>query len=734
MACGVTSKGTVGATPGEATRKPPTSSRTDESATVVENPSQRARNPTEVSIANEPVDLIARKDMADSVRSKFSDIFEVERNKAICTDFEHIPFERFSDEVDTVGCLSTKKSLEFYRALNASPYVLDIIENGHHSVFSEEVKGYEFKNNGSFKKHIDFAVPELLKLIKTGRVEIVQEKPEFINPLHVVDQVVKKRLILDCSYLNNFIEVPAFKYEDHKAGLCYFKKGGYMINFDLKDGYNQILIHKDFRKYLSFQFEYKGKVIYARYVCGCFGLKDLPYVFTKIFRPLIKHWRACGIPVVQFLDDGWACFRSLTYAESGSEHIRKDLLRLGAVWSIKKCEWVPTQKLDWIGFTWDCSEGTLRVKEKRILKILSTCEKLISMDRASARVLASFTGQIISMMPVVGDLSRFHTRFSQIAIAEAETWDSQIALGSDIRAEVNFWKENVQSLNVRYVFEVQVPKRYLSVFGDASSSGCGSFISGTDDVAARLFSPEECEKHSTWRELENLRFSIESLSPFLTGKNVKFLTDSQSAQRIMKCGSMKHDCHDIAKKAHDICVRNGISLDVEWISRNDNEIADQISREPEILDTDDWGLSWEFFHFLEKRYKPFSLDGFANSYNNKVDRFYSLYHVPGSSGVDAFSFDWNLEFTLLVPPVSIIGRVLQHLYLCRAEGILVVPCWPSSYFWPMLINEFSPYIQDILKVKGSNILVQGYNQNSLLGSGEFKGFMLIVHLDCSKSV
>ena len=100
---------------------------------------------------------------------------------------------------------------------------------------------------------------------------------------------------------------------------------------------------------------------------------------------------------------------------------------------------------------------------------------------------------------------------------------------------------------------------------------------------------------------------------------------------------------------------------------------------------------------------------------------------------DAFSFNWEGEFILLVPPVSIIGRVLQHLELCEGKGVLIVPCWPSSYFWPILINDFANYVQDILKVKGLNILIHGYNQNSLLGSNQFHGFMLVIKLDCSKS-
>ena len=174
---------------------------------------------------------------------------------------------------------------------------------------------------------------------------------------------------------------------------------------------------------------------------------------------------------MQFLDDGWACFSSLREALVGSEHIRKDLLRFGAIWSIKKCCWEPVQELDWIGFTWNCEDGTLKIKESRVVKIINTCKALLA-------TLASFTGLIIPMIPVVNDLARFYTRFSQMAVVDAFSWDSLIMLKN---AEINYWLKNIQSKNVNYIFEVEIPKNPTVIKGDASSSGCGTFIQGVEN-------------------------------------------------------------------------------------------------------------------------------------------------------------------------------------------------------------------------------------------------------------
>jgi hypothetical protein len=135
----------------------------------------------------------------------------------------------------------------------------------------------------------------------------------------------------------------------------------------------------------------------------------------------------------------------------------------------------------------------------------------------------------------------------------------------------------------------------VSIKGDASASECGSFIEGTSIVAARLFSPEERLEHSTWRELANIHFRLEALLPYIKVSNVKFLTDTQSAQRILCSRSMKPSCHTFAKITFDFCFQNSIVFDVGWLPREDNKQAILISRQPEILDTDDWAISHEFF-------------------------------------------------------------------------------------------------------------------------------------------
>jgi len=92
------------------------------------------------------------------------------------------------------------------------------------------------------------------------------------------------------------------KYEDWKVALAYFTKGSYMFSFHLKSGYHHVKISQKYQTYLGFSWkasDSENEVFYGFTVLP-FGLSTAPYVFTKLLKPLEKHWRLQGICMVIF--------------------------------------------------------------------------------------------------------------------------------------------------------------------------------------------------------------------------------------------------------------------------------------------------------------------------------------------------------------------------------------------------------------------------------------------------
>ena len=287
------------------------------------------------------------------------------------------------------------------------------------------------------------------------------------------------------------------------------------------------------------------------------------------------------------------------------------------------------------------------------------------------------------------------------------------------------------TLNYRLIADVGPPSVVNVIEGDASSTGLGSTLN-RESMAARIFSEEERETHSTYRELSNIHYSLLSFVPMIKNSSVKFLVDSQSAARIVKTSSMKEDLQWFATEIFHICFKNNVALKVDWVPRSQNTLADWASREADLIDIEDWGLTNSFFRILDNRHGPFTLDAFGNSYNAKCPRFYSLFHSPASLGTDALTHNWHGENVLLVPPVNAIGPALCHLQTCKAKGVLVAPKWPSSYFWPLLLNRFHRFTTEVRVFKGKHVLCHGFNKNSILGSPDFEGEVISVAIDCTK--
>ena len=88
------------------------------------------------------------------------------------------------------------------------------------------------------------------------------------------------------------------------------------------------------------------------------------------------------------------------------------------------------------------------------------------------------------------------------------------------------------------------------------------------------------------------------------------------------------------------------------------------------------------------------------------------------------------ENCLVVPPVSLIARAIHYLHVSRTIATIVVPFWPSSFFWPIISGNFSRFVVDC-KCFGATALEQGRNTNWFLGSDKFTGFILAVHMKFS---
>ena len=129
---------------------------------------------------------------------------------------------------------------------------------------------------------------------------------------------------------------------------------------------------------------------------------------------------------------------------------------------------------------------------------------------------------------------------------------------------------------------------------------------------------------------------------------------------------MKKDLNNVALDIYALCIQHGIHLSVDWVPRNQNQLADDLSKLP---DWDDWGIHTRIFRLLNSTYGPFTIDVYASNVTKKLPRFYSKYWCGGTLGVDGLAFDWGGEVCWWVPPPLTWWLTLSHMPECAEQKV-----------------------------------------------------------------
>ncbi|XP_011405606.1 PREDICTED: uncharacterized protein LOC100639089 [Amphimedon queenslandica] len=435
-----------------------------------------------------------------------------------------------------------KQHLPYWRdVLNPSTYILDIIENGYRLPFVSMPPTYSASNHSSTRNNVEFVTESVSELVKNGCARLVAQNQLFCK----------------------------FKYEDFRTALDYFEEDAYLFTFDLKSGYHHIDIHVEHQSYLGFQWKDQFYV----FTVLPFGLSTACYIFTKVLRPVVKHIRALGIRLVLYLDDGLVSVKaSETHSISVSRLVEEIITKAGLVINREKSKFTPSKQAAWLGFDIDLALGEIRVSRDKLHTLKILLHSINEETLIPVRVIASIVGKIISMSLVLGDIARLRTRCLYSVILSRSSWSDHVMIMPEARDELSFRVNNIDSFNGRKVW--RAPAAVPVVYSDASDTGFGSYtVAHGDDIAHGQWTPLESHKSSTWRELRAVTLTLGAFAPRLSDHRV---------------GSGKEELQAEAIAIFKLAAHYNILIEPEWLPREQNEVADYLSR---IVDYDDWGLS-----------------------------------------------------------------------------------------------------------------------------------------------
>lgn len=138
------------------------------------------------------------------------------------------------------------------------------------------------------------------KFLQAGIIEISPtQSKDYLSNFFTIQETTKRRPILDCQQINNYIQCHHFKMEGVPALREIIERNDFICKLDLKDAYVVTPIHPNSKKYLTFQ----NQGIVYQYKTLAFGMSVSPRVFSKMMQFAIEPLRQQGIRLVYYLDD-----------------------------------------------------------------------------------------------------------------------------------------------------------------------------------------------------------------------------------------------------------------------------------------------------------------------------------------------------------------------------------------------------------------------------------------------
>ena len=132
-----------------------------------------------------------------------------------------------------------------------------------------------------------------------------------------------------------------------------------------------------------------GKLRFFSFKVLPFGLSSACFCFTKLVRPLVKRWRSMSHCCFVFLDDRISGHLERVSASAASLLHLKDLELGGLKLNREKSMLELMQVGQWLGFVIDTIKMQFRDPPKKIAKLKSNLDSMISSGSATFRGLAS---------------------------------------------------------------------------------------------------------------------------------------------------------------------------------------------------------------------------------------------------------------------------------------------------------------------------------------------------------
>lgn len=413
-------------------------------------------------------------------------------------------------------------------------------------------------------------------------------------------------------------------------------------------------------------------------------MASAPRIFTKLVKPILSELRKMGVTCLSYIDDIYIQANSKEECTRGVILASTLFQKLGFLIHPEKSVQEPKNILVFLGFELNSQTMTIKPKLERITNTLNEIKTFKRKHKKTIRDLAHIIGILVSLMPGVqyGPLHYREMETMKTALLQKYNGNFDAQINMSNYEELDWWQTNLPSA-YKHIVETS-PDLILET--DASLSGWGAFCPTLSTKAQGKWSPKEKGYHINVLELMAVQFALKALCSKGNFRHIRIFTDSSTTVAYIKSmgGTHSLQCNNVAK-----AIWTWAELKLVWLScchlpGRCNTTADNLSRK--FRSNTEWMLNPEVFHTISSLWGKFQIDLFASRLNKQLNQFASWKPDSDALYVDAFSFNWHKFYFYAFPPFSLIARVLQKVQMDQAEGIIIVPHWPTQHWYTKVLS------------------------------------------------
>ncbi|CAH2095188.1 unnamed protein product [Euphydryas editha] len=533
---------------------------------------------------------------------------------------------------------------------------------------------------------------QIQNMIDMQILERAELTPSFLSTFFLIPKVDGSfRPIFNLKQLNQFVQVKPFQLFSHFRVPTFLQDGDWLAKIDLSQAYFHLNIAKEHRRFL--RLSYNGELL--QMTCLPFGLSSAPRIFATLTNWIAEYLRRHNIRCVVYLDDFLLANQSRYLLSHQVDFTVNILKRLGWIVNFDKSVLVPTQRLEFLGVTWDTILNTKSLSEPKCLTLRMALQQHITTGSWSLRQAQSLLGRL-NFATFLIRRGRLHCRSMQYhsRFLPKHRPHRQVKIPDSVITDMKWW---TMAASGSLPIHANPITHHLTT--DASDIGWGAQIEETS------ISGQWTEVQQSWhvnlKELFAVHEAIVHAQNQLINSHVLLLTDNRTVVSYInkEGGTRSKTLLKLTRQILQVMDHLNMHLTAQYFPGRYNCEVDALSR---MKPCPEWHLQPLATRRIFQMWGTPEVDLFASKKAHVVARYVTL-DILDQDAVfhNAFCQQWKYNLAWVFPPPNLIPRVLSQLNTAKGHYILIAPRW-EKVFWMADLQRRSlqkPYrIPDIQQV------------------------------------